>query len=218
MQNTLAERALDGLHDYAIYLRERGDRSDLLARTREERAEPPKPPRPQLTRKLKELEEAAAVWENNRLRWWRARGRLTSDGTLRVPAGPAPRWTLTKIERAFPELTSWDRWAVLIAVDGTCRRDEMAKDPLINIREVIEEIVDLRLKHRVREDLADVFGEVLVQVKADAPIKREELSTMNRGRKQQIHRVRHNGKLMFREERDALIAAEKVAAPAPAAS
>ena len=207
---------MDALHDYAIWLRERGDKSDLLARTRKERAGKPKSPNPQHTRKLKVLEAAVVVWENDRLREWRNSGRLTQDGVLRVDPGPAPRWTLTKIKRAFPELSSWDRWSVLIASDGIFRRDEMAKDPHQNIREVIEEIVDLRLKHRVREDLADVFGEVLVQVKADAPIKREDLSTLNRGRKQQIHRVRHNGKLMHREERDALIAAEAGEAPGAA--
>ncbi len=217
MQKTVAERAIESLHDYAIWLRDRGDLSDSLARTREERADSPtKPECPQRTRKLKALEDAAATWEKNRLRWWRARGRLTTDGTLRVPDGPAPRWTLTKIERAFPDLNVWDRWAVLIAVGGIVRRNEMAKDPHQNIREVLEEIIDLRLKHRVREDLADVFGEVLVQVKADAPIKREELSTLNRGRKQQVHRVRYAGKLMYREERDAIIAKEAGEAPGAA--
>lgn len=154
-------------------------------------------------------------WENAQLRTWRTAGRLTADGTLRVDPGQAPRWTLTKIERAFPELSGWDRWAVLIAVDGIFRRADMARDPHQNIREVIEEIVDLRLKHRVREDLADVFGEVLVQVKENAPLKDAERSTLS-GRKKQVHRVRHHGKLMHRAERDALIAKEAGEAPGAA--
>lgn len=218
MQGTVAERALDGLHDYAIWLRERGDRSDVLSRTREERTPKPKAECPRLILKLKVLEAAVVIWENDRLRAWRAAGRLTSDGTLRVDAGPAPRWTLAKIKRAFPELNRWDRWAALIAADGIFRRDEMAKDPHQNIREVIEEIVDLRLKRRVREDLADVFGEVLVQVKADAPLLPAERSPLRIGGRKQVHRVRHpeTKKLVSKEERDAWLAAHP-AAPAAAA-
>jgi hypothetical protein len=221
VQNTLAERALEGLHDYAIYLRERGDRSDVLARTRVEREVKPRAVRPEQLEKQAVLEAAAVVWENARLRDWRAAGRLTSDGRLRVDPGPAPRWTLTKIARSFPELTSWDRWAVLIVVDGIFRRDEMAKDPHQNIREVIEEIVDVRLTRVLREELAAIFGEVLVQVKADAPLKDGERSTLTKGRKHQVHRVRHplTKKLVSKEERDAyLVAHPEAGQPAAAAA
>lgn len=219
MQGTLAERAYDGLHDYAIYLRERGDKSDWTARTRAERAEKPRPPRPALVKRQATLELLTTVWENERLRTWREEGRLTADGVLRVGQGALPRWTLTKVSRAFPELEGLDRWAVLIAADGVFRSDEMAKDPHQNIREVIEEIVDTRLKKVLREELAEIFGEVLVQVKANAPVQDEDRSTLRAGRKHQVHRVRHpvTKQLVSREERDAYLAAHPEAPAAAAA-
>lgn len=209
MYGTLKERALEGLHDYAIWLRERGDKSDVLSRTRDERDEPTVQWSPLKLNTSKRLEAIIDDWENEMIREWREAGRLTEDGVLRVTHEPLPPWTLQRIGRTFPGLKGFDRWAVLIAADGVFRGNEMAKDPHQNIREVIEEIVDLRQKKNLREELANIFDEVMTQVRADAPLKESERSTVRPGRKHQVHRVRHpkTNELVSREERDAYAAA-----------
>lgn len=90
----------------------------------------------------------------------------------------------------------------------------MSKDPHHNIREVIEQIVDIRLKHVLREEVSDIFEQVLTQVKDDAPIKDSERSTLSAGRKIQKHRVRHpkTKELVSQEEKDAYLAMNTTAA------
>lgn len=198
MQKTTSEKALEGLHDYAIYLREKGEIVD-------EEDEPQEVITRVVTKREENDESAAMTWENCKLRKWREAGRLMDDGTLRVDAGPEPPWTLRKICKVFPQLSLLDRWAVLIACDGQIRRNEMALGTNQNIREVIEELVDIRVRKVIRLEVAQIFQDVLEHVREDRPIKESDLSPLAVNKKKQIHRVRHpeTGKLVSKEERDA---------------
>lgn len=205
MNRTIHEKAIEALHDYAIYLRDQGDFSDLNEKQRAaKKSKENKPPSRAETEQQYRAQISVEVWENEKIRQWRECGRLTSDGTLKLVGEEYNRWSLKRIQRAFPELNKWDRWAALIIVDGVFTREEMAKDPHENIREVIEQIVEVQIKRHLSKEISSIFQEVLTRVQESAPIPFEELSSLRAGERKIVHRVRHpeTGELVSQEERE----------------
>lgn len=179
MQHDLYDRARSALHDYAIWLRERGDRSDRRADTRAERV-----PKSATARERKRAQkgrtsysEAAALVGLNW--WWRqkevelkAAGRMTEDGFIRTSDAPRPPYTLQDVARAWPHLKEPEQVACLIELDGVVEEGFM--DAHKYIRETMEKIADERIERArlqrtdekpmreiIREEVGAIFQELL---------------------------------------------------------
>lgn len=204
MELTLAERAKAGLHDYAIWLRDRPSRGRGSGKSTY-------PTAAEASRKLdfapspvsQDAERAADDWLRWRVDAWTAAGRLTADGTLRLDGVRAP-WTLAAVRAAFPELGRWDRWAVLILCAGECTEAEMTNDPKANIREVVQGIAEDAVRRLLRSELAAVFGEIRDEMRDETALDPKQSSILRPGKKHQVHRVRHpvTDALVSREERE----------------
>lgn len=204
MEATLSERAVNGLHDFAAHLRrEFGDTSDDRMRTRAERTPHVRPVSAVEQARRDKVVLLTDLWEAAREREWRAAGRLTADGALRLTGAARPPWTLEAVERAFPELTGLDRWAVLIAADGTCKESDMTKDPTQNVREVFRDILKHELDHMLPQKLMTLLEGVRARQAEDTPVPLDRLSKVRVGQAHQVHRVRHpeTGELVSEAER-----------------
>ncbi len=187
MDATIAERALSAAHDYIIYRRDRGDRSEAadwraaagrnaklrkLKHATKDRASTGLSHAPS-SRALAEIK----IWERRCLEKWAQEGRLTQNGNLRVSPGEPPAWTLKSIAQAFPNLKTYDRVAVLIAADGMIEENYMTEHR--NIRIAIEEIVEMKLKRLLPSKMSEVLGRIVEDARADETPK--ELSILTVG-------------------------------------
>lgn len=142
------ERALAATQDLAFEAKALGRHRDVLGDAAKMRAnksgnyvrgpyyEPPPGIEPG-------AEWAATCWERERMDVWRKAGRLTADGTLRVPPpGTVKAWTIETVMATWPHLTMWDRLAVLLELDGVVEEGYLDKDNKAheNIREVVQHI------------------------------------------------------------------------------
>ncbi len=93
-------------------------------------------------------------WISNKMAQWRREGRLNRFDLLKVEPKPHP-WTLDHIRKMFPEVGSWDVYAIGISLDVEVPEDEME-----NIRAAIKEIV----RHEIRV----IFGEVAIAARKEA--------------------------------------------------
>ncbi len=176
MQPDLVERARAGFRDYALQLRDRGDRSAMkfLAIPETKKAESPSSRR--------RLQSAELAWYRRKLVEWRKAGRLTGppDFRLRVRVEPDPPWTLERVAAAAPESNEWDHLAALIILDGVVRRRFM--DATKNIREVVAGIADEQItralqdptrgesiRAMVRDEVGAMFGELLGTIRRGGP-------------------------------------------------
>lgn len=191
MDADLKKRAKAALHDYAILLREHGDASDSTAPSSSAPSSsasscapgPTKKSRPSQSSPLR-VESAGLFWYRRKLVEWKRAGRLTADGRLRVRPDPDPPWTLARLKRAAPWMKTYDALAVLTDLDGVVEEDFM--DAHRNIRLTLEEMIDVALERKLADKLEAVFGRVLEEVRADAPIPKDELSTNNVGARKQL--------------------------------
>lgn len=167
------EKIKERLHDYAVLLKDRGDHSGELKLGQRMARKTPGVTGLSSYSMLK-ASRAEEDWYREKLIEWRHEGRLTKDGTLRVPSEPLPPYTLARVKRALPWLSTLDALAALAELDGVVQGDFM--DAHRNIRLVIEEIVETALERRLAEKLEAIFGRVLDEVRADAPLKKEEVS------------------------------------------
>lgn len=105
------------------------------------------------------------------MRRWKFGRRLTADGVLRVRVEPVKPWTIRRVRAVWPQLGELDAVAVLVHLDGAVGRTFM--DAHKNIREVVEQVADARLKQAlldpktgellrevVRAEVAALFAEV----------------------------------------------------------
>ncbi|MES2155413.1 MAG: hypothetical protein V4510_09795 [bacterium] len=184
MQGDLHERARNALHDYLIWLRDRGDTSEGYANQRYRNAR-----RARGTRQRHKsrgdfgtsgvgvctagARRGVDAWYRRKENSWRSGGRMRPDGLIRVSPRPDKPWTLERVAQAVPEAGAWDHIAALIFLDGVVRRQDMK-----NIREVVEGIADARLKRAlldpentgpirtlIREELDAYFGEMAGSMK-----------------------------------------------------
>ncbi|MBS3927751.1 MAG: hypothetical protein KGZ65_04085 [Sphingomonadales bacterium] len=205
MQQDMKQRAENGLRDYLIYLRDKGDASESYAvkRTFMERSSARGNCGPHKARgdfgtmdgigaDTARSRRSVDLWEKRKLNSWRAGGRLTASGLLRVSTRLAKPWTLEQVAKAAPEANFWDHLAALIILDGVVRRRFM--DSLKNIREVVEGIADERLQRSlldpnnsgpirslIREEIGHMFGELLGVIQRKVP--QQEPSVMSRGQR-----------------------------------
>lgn len=179
MTGTIAERALAAAHDYIVYLRDHGDKSEEAGwkaaagrdstRKKTETRQPAYKWRRDYggerdTNGNLLLEELAA-WEQEKESAWERAGRLAEGGRLRVPQGrPAP-WNDASVRAAFPDMPDADLIAVLIAADGEIDEEAWQVGRYRNIRKVIEEMVDLRLNKILPEKVGELLEPVVEEVK-----------------------------------------------------
>lgn len=175
MKDDLETRARAALHEYLIWLRERGDTSEenvRLSRARNRRRRRGDSTIPERSFDLAGAGQETArarlgidAWEKRRLRTWARHGRLAPDGRLRVSEGPPPPWTIGRVRRAFSHLKLLDTLAVLIHLDGIIEEDYMEGHR--NIRLVLEEMVDIAIKRSIPKELDAIFGRVLEDIRED---------------------------------------------------
>lgn len=171
------------LHDYAVLLRDRGDRTDQLQIGKHRRRGTPGQTGVSSYSMIRSSRHEEA-WYREKCIEWRKAGRLTKDFTLRVTGAPLEPYTLRRIKRALPHLQTLDALAALAELDGVVEENFM--DAHRNIRLVIEEIVETALERRLAEKLENIFGRVLDEVRADAPIPKNDLSVQNVGARKQL--------------------------------
>lgn len=181
-----SERALRATQDYAFEAKALGRHQDVLEGPEEEyrsrdvsgvtKQKPPAGVSPG-------AEWASEVWERERLGRWKAMGRLTADGTLRVrPDAPKP-YTMQDVGRVWPHLPHLDRLAALIHLDGVVEENFMEAHE--NIRAVVERIADDRLRRVLAEpetqallaevvhaQIGAVFGGLLANLSAGKTMSR----------------------------------------------
>lgn len=145
LHENVYERAKNGLHDYLIWLRDRGDKSDEFrcyghSKQRRER----------LAAQNIKTSTASAITKSATHKWvrkkeaeWSASGRIGIGGYLTVSENLV-RWDLQRISTTWPQLNQWDKLAVLYIVDGTITEAELTNINA-NIREVFDEIVEMKV-------------------------------------------------------------------------
>ncbi len=168
------------LLDYAVLLKDRGDTSGELKLGQRMARKTPGATGLSSYSMLKSS-RSEEEWYRLKLIEWREAKRLTGppDFLLRVSTDPLPPYTLARVRAAMPWLKTLDALAALIELDGVVQGDFM--DAHRNIRLVIEEIVETALERKLAEKLEAIFGRVLEEVRADAPIPKDEISTNNVG-------------------------------------
>lgn len=176
-ERTLAERALGAAHEYIVYRRERGDRTEGAgwAAASGRRAKLGKYKHATATwardytldhgPAVRLLIAEVDVWERESLETWAAAGRLTADGRLRVRHEADPAWTLDRIKEAFPRLDEWDLIGALIAADGEIEEDFMIRHQ--KIRDVLREMIRLEVKKAVPEEMDAVMDRVADDLRAE---------------------------------------------------
>lgn len=136
----------------------------------------------------------ARCWERDRMKEWKAAGRMTEDGVLRVPPpGTVKPWTLETITETWPHLNAWDRLAVLIELDGVVEEGYMDDKAQENIREVVQhysrEEVERALRtpemqalvaERVHEQIGVMFGGILDMIKGGSTKVRPGVGKQNK--------------------------------------
>ena len=148
MQHDVYERGKAALHDYLIWLRERGDKSDQYrCHGHMKKFQPIRASR---TPK-KKMQGTETKWFKKKEAEWKESGRISSGGYLTISENNI-EWTLEKIGAAFPQLNYWDKLAALYLLDGVVSEVEMA-DIKLNIREVFDEMVEMKV--------ARLFSEML---------------------------------------------------------
>lgn len=161
LTRTNRDRAIEALHDYLIWLRDRGDHSDEGKRpdhgskaTLSERraASDTFRDQRQIRDIFSEQTSRTAVevkrWALKKERSWKAAGRINRWGYLK---GRKPKpFTLDRIARAFPGVSRARHIAILITVGGRFK-NRMEQDDIIRI-------VDEAVKMRVRHEIAAVFS------------------------------------------------------------
>lgn len=167
------ERIKEQLHDYAVLLKDRGDKSGEMKLGQRM---PRKKPGVTGISSYSNLNATRAEedWYREKLVEWRQEKRLTGppDFLLRVPKDHPEPYTLARVKSAMPWLETWDALAVLVELDGVVEANYM--DAHKNIREVVEKIADERVAHAlqgrdetttirdlIRTEIGAVFGELL---------------------------------------------------------
>lgn len=157
MQENLYERAKIGLHDYIIWLHDRGDKSDQYRCHGHSSKSGVQIRRKEKIKlfKFNNLKQSQSGWFKRKEIEWEQSGRIGMGGYLTTIENIVDdSWTIEKIGTSFPHLNEWDRLAILYIVDGKITESEMS-DMKDNIREVVDEIVEMKIARILSQLLQD---------------------------------------------------------------
>lgn len=205
--NTVRDRAHNGLHDYLIWLRDKGDNSDRggkpdkwsrifksgISESRDTIRDA----------KLGELSKQTLLADRE---WfgaieckWKNQKRINRHGYLMPKKSQGP-WTIRRISKSFPKLSVRYQVALLINLNGTIGGRTVEKDQVVDI-------VDQAVERTVRREIARIFSQVsLGQIIAPTPEeeKKDDLPPPRKSGRYGPRRVRDpkTGALISKEERD----------------